>query len=419
MSATPPAIEVEGLRKSFRIAKARGEGRRIPLIHPKYQQVQVFDGIDFEVAAGEFFGIVGRNGCGKSTLLKLLAGIYRPDSGRVEVRGHCAPVLDLGVGFDGELAARDNAIINGVMLGLSPKEARARTDQIIDFAELHDHSDAQLKHLSSGMKVRLAFATMLASDPDVLLIDEVLTVGDRQFREKSGDAMVGAARARQDDRARDALDGRHRAALQQGDAARGRQGRPRRRPRRGGGRVPGGEPRGRGGPPRPGSRGPAGGDRARRPAGRRRRSARLGRSGGGARDLGGAEGPEGAARPESELRGPHPLRADAARDPFDSHPRGRRPRAQAGRRPGAHARGREPPPARAVRGQLAVTRAVRKVDNLAASRKFEFPFVVSGDPVAGSRIALKHDLRVAASAPATLAQQLDRALESARPRAGV
>ena len=352
--------------------------------------------------------------------MKLLAGIYRPDSGRVEVRGHCAPVLDLGVGFDGELAARDNAIINGVMLGLSPKEARARTDQIIDFAELHDHSDAQLKHLSSGMKVRLAFATMLASDPDVLLIDEVLTVGDRQFREKSGDAMValrergktivlvthsmsaieqlcskamlleGGKVARIGDPGEVAaaylevnLEGEE--ALHDPDL-----GTPRVEIAHAGLRAADGGPR-------------ASVDREEA----LEISAEL-------------RVAEGAARPEPELRGPHPLRADAARDPLDSHPRGRRPGAQAGRRPGAHARGREPPPAGQVRGSSSRSRApFGRSTTCAASRTFEFPFVVSGDPVAGSRIALKHDLRVAASAPATLAQQLDRALESARPRAGV
>ena len=190
VSPNSPAIEVEGLRKSFRRPRPAPEGRRLPRIRGSYDVMELFDGIEFKVDKGEFFGIVGRNGSGKSTLLKLIAGIFRPDTGRVDVHGSIAPVLDLGVGFDGALAVRENAVIYSVMLGLSPREARAKTDQIIDFAELHDHTEAQLKHLSSGMRMRLAFATILAADADVLLIDEVLTVGDRGFREKCAEAMV-------------------------------------------------------------------------------------------------------------------------------------------------------------------------------------------------------------------------------------
>ncbi len=192
MSASQPAIEVVGLRKAFRVPKDRPKGStRTPLFHRSFRRVQLFDGIDFEVAKGEFFGIVGRNGSGKTTLLRVIAGIYSVDQGRVTVNGRIAPVLGLGVGFDPELPTRENAVINSVMLGLSPAEARARTDQIVDFAELEGHSEAKLKHLSSGMKVRLAFSTMIAADPDVLLIDEVLTVGDRGFQEKCAEAMVG------------------------------------------------------------------------------------------------------------------------------------------------------------------------------------------------------------------------------------
>ena len=189
MGTTSRAIEVEGLSKSFRIPQPR-KGRGPRVFHTRFKQIKLFDGIDFTVDHGEFFGIVGRNGSGKSTLLKVVAGIFRPDAGRVTVHGRIAPVLDLGVGFDGALPVRENAVIYSVMLGLSPREARRRTDEIIDFAELHDHTEAQLKHLSSGMRVRLAFSTMLASDPDVLLIDEVLTVGDRSFREKCAEAMI-------------------------------------------------------------------------------------------------------------------------------------------------------------------------------------------------------------------------------------
>jgi len=162
----------------------------MPLIRERYQRLEVFTGIDFTVAKGEFFGIVGRNGSGKSTLLKVIAGIYPADAGRVEIHGRLAPVLDLGVGFNPDLPTRDNAVINGVMLGLSSRQARARTDAILDFAELHEFAEMRLKNLSSGMKVRLAFASMLQTDPDVMLIDEVLAVGDKAFQEKCAESMA-------------------------------------------------------------------------------------------------------------------------------------------------------------------------------------------------------------------------------------
>jgi ABC-type polysaccharide/polyol phosphate transport system ATPase subunit len=136
------------------------------------------------VAQGEFFGIVGRNGSGKSTLLKCLAGIYRVDCGLIAMRGRLSTFIELGVGFNMELAARDNVLINGIMLGLSPKEALRRFDRIIEFAELEDFVDLKLKNYSSGMQVRLAFSVMIQVDADVLLIDEVLAVGDAAFQQK-------------------------------------------------------------------------------------------------------------------------------------------------------------------------------------------------------------------------------------------
>ncbi len=130
------------------------------------------------IAQGEFFGIVGRNGSGKSTLLKCLAGIYDIDPGRLEVRGRLAPFIELGVGFNPELTARDNAIINAIMLGLTRRQALARLAEIIAFAELEEFMDLKLKNYSSGMHVRLAFAVAIQVDADILLIDEVLAVGD-------------------------------------------------------------------------------------------------------------------------------------------------------------------------------------------------------------------------------------------------
>lgn len=189
----PTAIRVEDLHKSFRIPTKRVDSLKERAVHPfaarDYRELHALDGISFEVRQGEFFGIVGRNGSGKSTLLKLLASIYRADSGRIQIAGRLAPFIELGVGFNQELTARENVLLNGVMMGLTPKEVRERQDAVIDFAELHDFADLKLKNYSSGMLVRLAFSVMLEADADVLLIDEVLAVGDASFQQKCADAF--------------------------------------------------------------------------------------------------------------------------------------------------------------------------------------------------------------------------------------
>jgi ABC-type polysaccharide/polyol phosphate transport system ATPase subunit len=188
-----PAIRVEDLHKSFRIPTQRVDSLKERAVHPfasrEYRELHALDGISFEVRQGEFFGIVGRNGSGKSTLLKLLASIYRADSGRIQIAGRLAPFIELGVGFNQELTARENVILNGVMMGLTPKEVRERQDSVIDFAELHEFADLKIKNYSSGMLVRLAFSVMLEADADVLLIDEVLAVGDAAFQQKCADAF--------------------------------------------------------------------------------------------------------------------------------------------------------------------------------------------------------------------------------------
>ena len=130
---------------------------------------------------GEFFGIVGRNGSGKSTLLKVLARIYRADAGRVRDGGAGGAFIELGVGFNPELAARENVVLNGVLMGLTRREARRRFDAVLDFAELDEFADLRLKNYSSGMMVRLAFAIMVQADADIMLVDEVLAVGDAAF----------------------------------------------------------------------------------------------------------------------------------------------------------------------------------------------------------------------------------------------
>jgi ABC-type polysaccharide/polyol phosphate transport system ATPase subunit len=188
LARAPVAIEVRDLHKSFRIPHHRVDTfkERVthPLAHRGYRTLQALRAISFEVRQGEFFGVVGRNGSGKSTLLKIMASIYRADVGRVRVAGRVAPFIELGVGFNPELTSRENVVLNGVLMGLPRREAMRRLDAVLDFAELRDFADLKLKNYSSGMTVRLAFAVMVEADADVMLIDEVLAVGDAAFAEK-------------------------------------------------------------------------------------------------------------------------------------------------------------------------------------------------------------------------------------------
>jgi ABC-type polysaccharide/polyol phosphate transport system ATPase subunit len=189
----PLAIQVEGLKKTFRIPTHRVDSFKERMVRPfaarDYRELRALDGVSFEVHRGEFFGIVGRNGSGKSTLLKLMASIYRADAGTIRMAGRLAPFIELGVGFNVELTARENVVLNGVMMGLTPKEAATRLDAVLEFAELRDFVDLKLKNYSSGMLVRLAFSTMMQADADILLIDEVLAVGDAAFQQKCADAF--------------------------------------------------------------------------------------------------------------------------------------------------------------------------------------------------------------------------------------
>ena len=193
MTTAPTAIRVDGLRKTFRLPEHRVNTLKERALHPfrrtSFDEFQVLNDIGFEVVQGEFFGIVGRNGSGKSTLLKCLAGIYRADQGSIKVAGRLSPFIELGVGFNPDLTARDNVLINAVMMGLTPKQARERLGEIIAFGELERFVDQKLKNYSSGMQVRLAFSVMIQSDPDVMLIDEVLAVGDASFQQKCIDVF--------------------------------------------------------------------------------------------------------------------------------------------------------------------------------------------------------------------------------------
>jgi ABC-type polysaccharide/polyol phosphate transport system ATPase subunit len=188
ITSAPPAISIEHVAKTFRLPHQQYSTLKERVLHPwrstTFDELKALRDVDVTIREGEFFGIVGRNGSGKSTLLKCLAGIYRPDAGRIEVHGRLSPFIELGVGFNPDLTARDNIVINAVMLGLSRKEARERFDRIIAFAELGEFVDLKLKNYSSGMAVRLGFSTAIQVDSDVLLVDEVLAVGDAAFQQK-------------------------------------------------------------------------------------------------------------------------------------------------------------------------------------------------------------------------------------------
>jgi ABC-type polysaccharide/polyol phosphate transport system ATPase subunit len=182
------AIEVDHVSKAFRIPHENRTTIKEHFLHPfkqiAYEENRALDDVSLVIDEGEFFGVIGANGSGKSTLLKMIAGIYVPDRGRVRVTGLLSPFIELGVGFNPELTARDNVHINGALLGLSRRQMNERFDDILDFAELERFVDQKLKNFSSGMVLRLAYSIAIQVDFDILLLDEVLSVGDQSFQEK-------------------------------------------------------------------------------------------------------------------------------------------------------------------------------------------------------------------------------------------
>lgn len=182
-----PTLEVRDLRKEFLLSHSGASSLKTLLLwwkRRKLEHLQVLKGISFSVAKGESVAVIGRNGAGKSTLLSLLARVYKPTSGEVIVRGRCAPLLELGAGFHPDLSGIENVFFNGVVLGLTRKEVQRRLDDIIEFAELRSHIDTPVRTYSSGMLARLGFAVAVHVDADVLLVDEVLAVGDYEFERK-------------------------------------------------------------------------------------------------------------------------------------------------------------------------------------------------------------------------------------------
>jgi lipopolysaccharide transport system ATP-binding protein len=188
-----PAISVSALTKTFTLPHERRDTLREWVAsgfrRMSYDRFDALRDVSFEVARGTCFGIVGSNGSGKSTLLKILAGIFPPSSGTVQVRGQISPFLELGVGFNPDLSARDNVYLNGAVLGLRTREIDALFDEIIAFAELERFVDQKLKNFSSGMQVRLAFSVAIKANADIYLMDEVLAVGDMAFQHKCFDVF--------------------------------------------------------------------------------------------------------------------------------------------------------------------------------------------------------------------------------------
>ena len=188
----PVVISVKNLHKSFKLPTERAWGLKQAIFNrlrgvKGYKIQKVLDDISFDVHKNEFIGIVGRNGSGKSTLLKTLAKIYFPEKGSVTINGTLVPFIELGVGFNPELSGRENIYLNGALLGFSNKEMDAMYDEIVDFAELREFMDQKLKNYSSGMQVRLAFSIAIRAKGDILLLDEVLAVGDAAFQQKCND----------------------------------------------------------------------------------------------------------------------------------------------------------------------------------------------------------------------------------------
>jgi ABC-type polysaccharide/polyol phosphate transport system ATPase subunit len=195
MSTEQPMVIVKNLYKTFKLPHEQHSGVKQRIVNvfknkKGYEIQKVLKDINFEIPQGEFFGIVGRNGSGKSTLLKLLAGIYAADKGEIHIGGSLTPFIELGVGFNPELTGRENVFMNGALLGFGKTEMEKMYNEIVSFAELEKFMDQKLKNYSSGMQVRLAFSIAIKAQSDILLIDEVLAVGDAAFQKKCFDYFM-------------------------------------------------------------------------------------------------------------------------------------------------------------------------------------------------------------------------------------
>ena len=195
------AVVVKNLSKRFRIPHERKltvYENIVGLIKGgsyTYEEFQVLNDISFAIERGATFGVIGPNGSGKSTLLKILAGVLYPDCGSIKMNGKVAPFLELGIGFQPELTAKENIFLYGAIMGLTRRQIEERYEKILDFAELKRFENMKLKNFSSGMYVRLGFSTAIQADPDIMLVDEVLSVGDESFQKKCGQKIDEIRRA--------------------------------------------------------------------------------------------------------------------------------------------------------------------------------------------------------------------------------
>lgn len=186
------AIELDSVTKTFKFEKSSSLRNKLLNKFSKSQNSRLvaLDNISLTVPKGEVLAIIGSNGSGKSTLLRTIAGIYQPDKGNVTVNGVLAPLLQIGTGFHKELNAKENIIMSGLLMGIEKPEIESKVNEIIRYAELEEFSAMRLKHYSTGMRARLAFSLSLIIDPDILLVDEILSVGDRNFRNKSYESFL-------------------------------------------------------------------------------------------------------------------------------------------------------------------------------------------------------------------------------------
>lgn len=189
-----PIIQVKDVSMRFNLAKEKSESLKeyfLQIAHGKlkFDEFYALKNVSLDVQPGDFYGLIGLNGSGKSTLLKVISGVYKPTSGSCTVRGTIAPLIELGAGFDMDLTARENIFLNGAVLGFTPKYIREQFDEIVEFSELHDFLDVPLKNYSSGMVARIAFAIATITKPDILIADEILSVGDFLFQQKCEDRM--------------------------------------------------------------------------------------------------------------------------------------------------------------------------------------------------------------------------------------
>lgn len=188
-------VRVDNLGIRFNLAKERVDSLKEYFLKftkgaLNFEEFWALDGVSIEIEKGDFYGLVGINGSGKSTLLKTIAGVFKPTKGSVTVNGTIAPLIELGAGFDMDLTARENIYLNGAVLGFSKKFMDEHFQDIVDFSELHDFLDVPLKNYSSGMVARIAFAIATVTDPDILIADEILSVGDYAFQEKCEKRMA-------------------------------------------------------------------------------------------------------------------------------------------------------------------------------------------------------------------------------------